>query len=50
MDARLRELKLRSLTLRGEAPLRMGVNGDFKITAAVKAALDAENRFPTLDD
>lgn len=47
VDARLRELRLRSLTLRGEAPLRMGVNGDFKITAAVKAALDAENRFPT---
>jgi glycolate oxidase FAD binding subunit len=50
VDAKLRELKMVSLTLRGDAPLWLGARPDFKITAAVKAALDAENRFSTLDD
>jgi len=49
VDAKLQGLKLRSLTLRGDAPLWLGVRKDFKIAATVKAALDAENRFPTLD-
>jgi glycolate oxidase FAD binding subunit len=50
VDARLRGLKLASLTLRGDAPLWLGVRPKYQIAAAVKAALDAENRFPTLDD
>ena len=42
--------KLSGLTLRGDAPLWLGAQNDFKIAAAVKTALDAENRFPTLHD
>jgi CheY-like chemotaxis protein len=50
VDAKLKRLKLSGLTLRGDAQLWLGMRHDFKITAAVKAAIDAENRFPTLDD
>ncbi len=38
------------LTLRGDAPRRIGPRGKSAIEAGVKAALDPQNRFPTLDD
>jgi hypothetical protein len=38
------------LTLRGDAPLWIGPRGKSAIEAGVKAALDPQNRFPTLDD
>lgn len=41
---------LQGLTLRGEAPLWPGGRPRFAIEAAVKRALDPDNRFPTLDD
>lgn len=40
----------RGLTLRGDSPLWIGGRPRFAIEAAVKQALDAQNRFPTLDD
>ena len=49
VDAKLRGLKLSSLTLRGTAPLWLGMRKDYTIASTVKTALDAENRFPTLD-
>jgi hypothetical protein len=36
--------------LRGQGPLWLGKIDRPKITAAVKKALDSENRFPSLDD
>jgi glycolate oxidase FAD binding subunit len=50
VDAQLQRLKVPCLTLRGDAPLWMGARHDFKIAAAVKNALDAENRFPGLEE
>lgn len=50
LDQQLSVQKLAGLTLRGGSPLWLGARPRFKITAAVKAALDAENRFPGLDD
>jgi glycolate oxidase FAD binding subunit len=50
LDQQLSAQKLGGLTLRGPGPLWLGVRPDYQITAAVKAALDAENRFPGLDD
>lgn len=50
LDQKLQTQKLSGVTLRGESPLWLGVRRDFKISAAVKAAFDAENRFPGLDD
>ncbi len=50
VDGRLQALKLPCLTLRGDAPLWLGTRPDLKIASAVKLALDAENRFPTLTD
>jgi glycolate oxidase FAD binding subunit len=50
LDRNLQTQKLSGLTLRGDAPLWLGARPNFKITSAVKAALDAENRFPGLDD
>lgn len=50
LDQQLSAQKMAGLTLRGDSPLWLGARPDFKITAAVKAALDAENRFPGLDD
>jgi glycolate oxidase FAD binding subunit len=48
VDGKLHGLKLPGLTLHGDAPVWLGVRHDFKIAAAVKVALDAENRFPSL--
>jgi hypothetical protein len=39
-----------ALTLRGEAPLWLGVKPRSEIMRAVKQALDPQNRFPNLDD
>ena len=50
VDTKLQELNVQSLTLRGDAPLWLGARYDFKIAAAVKNALDAENRFPRLEE
>jgi glycolate oxidase FAD binding subunit len=41
---------VRGLTLRGDAPLWIGGRPKFAIEAAVKQALDPQQRFPTLDD
>lgn len=43
-------LPARGLTLRGDSPLWIGGRPRFAIEAAVKQALDPQNRFPTLDD
>jgi glycolate oxidase FAD binding subunit len=50
LDEQLRLQKLSGITLRGDAPLWLGTRNQFQISQAVKAALDAENRFPGLDD
>ena len=50
VDAKLQQMKVPCLTLRGNAPLWLGARHDFKIAAAVKHALDAENRFPGLEE
>jgi glycolate oxidase FAD binding subunit len=50
LDENLRAQKLSGVTLRGDAPLWLGARTHFKISQAVKAAFDAENRFPGLDD
>ncbi len=50
LDQQLSAQKLAGLTLRGASPLWLGARPNLKITAAVKAALDAENRFPGLND
>jgi glycolate oxidase FAD binding subunit len=50
LDENLRSQKLSGITLRGDAPLWLGARTHFQISQAVKAALDAENRFPGLDD
>lgn len=50
LDEKLRARGLSAVTLRGDAPLWSGVRAAFKISHAVKAALDSENRFPSLDD
>jgi glycolate oxidase FAD binding subunit len=49
-DQDLRKTGLSGLTLRGEAPLWCGARSQTKITSAVKAALDPDNRFPSLED
>jgi glycolate oxidase FAD binding subunit len=49
-DEHLRRLSLAGVALRGEAPLWLGVRARPTIAQAVKHALDAENRFPSLDD
>lgn len=48
--ARLRALGLVAITLRGDAPLWPGVRATPAVAAAVKAALDPQNRFPSLDE
>ena len=49
-DEQLRKLGLSGVALRGEAPRWLGVRARPAIARAVKQALDAENRFPSLDD
>lgn len=43
-------LPSRGMTLRGDAPLWIGGRARYAIEAAVKQALDPQERFPTLDD
>jgi glycolate oxidase FAD binding subunit len=50
LDESLRSQKLSGVTLRGDAPLWLGARSQFQISQSVKTALDAENRFPGLDD
>jgi glycolate oxidase FAD binding subunit len=50
VDTALNRLGLCGLTLRGAAPLWLGARRHFQICAAVKQALDPQNRFPSLDD
>ena len=50
LSVSLRELGLRGLTIRGDAPLWVGATSRPKIAQAVKDALDPEHRFPALDD
>jgi glycolate oxidase FAD binding subunit len=47
-DGRLRELALSGLTLRGEAPLKLGVWPVFELARRVKTVLDPDDRFPSL--
>ena len=49
-DEHLRKAGLSGVTLRGPAALWLGVRPRPDILAAVKHALDPENRFPSLDD
>ena len=50
LDESMRGLGLAAVTLRGNAPLWLGARPRSKIALAVKEALDAERRFPGLDD
>ncbi len=50
LDQNLQTQKLSAVTLRGDIPLWLGARRASTISAAVKTALDAENRFPGLDD
>ena len=50
LDQQLSAQKLAGLALCGDSPLWLGTRPKFRITGAVKAALDAENRFPGLED
>ena len=49
-DVRLGESTLPGLTLRGEAELWVGPRRRFPVMQRVKAALDPNNRFPTIDE
>ena len=49
-DKQLRKQGLSGLALRGSVPLWTGARVRPAIAGAVKLALDAENRFPSLDD
>jgi len=48
LDARLRSLRWAALVWRGTGPLWLGVSPRFDIDAAVKRALDPQNRFLAL--
>jgi hypothetical protein len=50
LDALLRQLHLEGITLRGAAPLWLGLRRTSQIASAVKEALDPHHRFPSLDD
>jgi glycolate oxidase FAD binding subunit len=50
IDATLRDLGLRGMTLRGAGPLWCGVQKETQIARNVKSALDPEQRFPDLAD
>ena len=39
-----------AITLRGEGPLWLGPTRDFQVMRSVKAALDPQNRYPSLDE
>jgi glycolate oxidase FAD binding subunit len=49
-NAALESLGLSGLTLRGSTPLWQGARRHYQISAAVKQALDPQNRFPSFDD
>ncbi len=49
-DGKLRELGIRGVTLRGPGPLWCGVRVQTRIEAAVKQALDPDQRFPALNE
>src|SRR5258706_14178827 len=49
LSERLSKLGLSALTLKGEGPLWLGARSRPAIPNAVKQALDAHNRFPSLD-
>jgi glycolate oxidase FAD binding subunit len=50
LDDRLRALQLGGMTLRGTAPLWLGLRRSSEIAHKVKEALDPQHRFPSLDD
>jgi glycolate oxidase FAD binding subunit len=50
LDQLLRALSLSGITLRGQAPLWLGVRKHYEIAGAIKSALDPQKRFPGLDD
>jgi hypothetical protein len=50
LDEQLRKRGLSGVTLRGDAPLWLGMRPRPAIAPAVKQALDPQNRFPSLDD
>lgn len=50
LDERLRKAGLSAVTLRGPAPLWLGVRARPTLAQAVKQALDPANRFPSLGD
>lgn len=50
LDETLRGWGLTALALRGDVPLWLGATGEGPITAAVKHALDPENRFLSLSE
>jgi hypothetical protein len=49
IEAKLNELNLRGMLLRGRGPLWCGIHPKRKITDAVKNALDPDGRFPGID-
>jgi glycolate oxidase FAD binding subunit len=49
IEAKLNELNLRGMLLRGRGPLWCGIHPKRKITDAVKNALDPDRRFPEID-
>jgi hypothetical protein len=49
LGEKLVALNLPAMALRGESPLWLGARSDAAIFAAVKSALDPQNRFPPLD-
>ena len=49
-EEQMGKLGLSGVTLRGESPLWLGARARPEIAQAVKHALDAESRFPSLDD
>ena len=50
LDSLLQQRGWSGLTLRGDGPLWLGSRPQPQIATAVKAALDSENRFPSLHD
>jgi glycolate oxidase FAD binding subunit len=50
LDEKLRAGGLAAITLRGRAPLWLGVRRSSQLALAVKEALDSQHRFPSLED